>query len=346
MSESISTEENSTPEEGPASLREALTEAFNESVGESTPEPDVTDIEPTVDEPQVNTSESQEAEDEPSEDLSQGEPEVIPAPQHWSDADREMFDSIPVETQQYLLKREEQYEQGIQSKSEELNPLLEAFGSYDQMLALRGVDKPTAIRTWAAAQAALDQDPLNGIKMLIETYGGEVEQQLRSHYGLGTEADDVYADPEVTKLRADLAEQKRQQSLSQMHYAQQRNAEAGETVRLFKEQKNDDGELTYPHFDEAQTMMRVLLQSGTAPDLETAYKEAIWSVPEYREAYAKDVQSRTDKEQSNKRTIAAAKAKKTATAVRGNGSKPPPQQLKATLRDDLKSVWDDSLTGD
>lgn len=345
-------EETSTPEdEGPASLREALRESFAED-RESTDEPstagEVIDLHPTDDDPELDPSTEQEAAADPSEDLSQGEPEVIPAPEHWSDEDKATFEELPSAAQTYLLKRETQYEQGIQSKSDELRPLQEAFGPYANMMQMRGIDAPTAVRTWVAAQSALDADPVNGLDMLIQSYGPEVKSALMAHFGQTEEYADseLEVDPEVQNLRAQLDLQKRQGQQAQLQYKAFRDQEAMEQVRLFKEAVDDQGVALHPHFEGAQETMRALLAGGQVPDLETAYDQAKWSVPAFRDEAAKQEREQTTTEQTNKRAKAAEKAKRASTTVNGSGSKPPPTKTAATLHDDLSAAWSNSVRGE
>jgi hypothetical protein len=340
--------EISTPEdEGPASLHEALTEAFNENIGEEPTEEKVTDILPTEDEPELDTSDELEAEPESSEEQSQEEETVILAPEHWSDEDKATFTELPAQARTYLLKREKQYEQGIQSKSEELRPMQEAFGPYAEMMKMRGIDAPTAIRTWVAAQSALDTDPVNGLSMLIQSYGPEVKSALLRQFGAAEEqAFDDDTDPEVRQLREELNRQKRQGQQAQLQQQTYLEQQALEQVRQFKEAVDDDGNLLHPHFEQAQQTMRALLSSGQVPDIESAYEQAIWSVPEYRDEFAEQQRKAAEKEQTQKRAKAAEKAKKAGKTVQGNGSKPPPKKVNATLHEDLQAAWDNSVRGE
>jgi len=253
---------------------------------------------------------------------------------------------LPAPAQQYLLKRETQYEQGIQKKADELKPISEAFGQYEEILKLRGVDRPTAIRTWVAAQSALDQDPVAGIKMLIQTYGPDVAAKLQAEFGqTGAVDDGQYVDPDVKKLQNELAAQKQQNNLSQQQFAQARQQEALIAVKNFREEVDAKGELTHPYFEQAQTTMRALMAGGNTATLDEAYTQAVWSVAEYREAVSKQEASNIEKKAAEDRNVAAARAEKTATAVKGNGSKPPPQKVKATMHDDLAEAYEQSVRG-
>lgn len=348
MNENTSTE--TATEEGPQSLREALEQSFNESSAAESPEPESTDSVPTDDDAQPATDAAAEAEiTPPSEDDSQGDVDaVIQAPEHWPAEDRETFETLPSAARDYLLKREKQYEQGIQQKAEELKPIQEAFGPYRDILKMRGVDEATAIRTWSAAQQMLDTDPINGFKMLIQQFTPDVQSALMAEFGARDPADneDTYVDPEVRKLREERDTLRRQNAQSNTQHQQLRQQEALEQVRQFREEADADGKPLHPHFDQVQNDMRALLAAGTVPDLQAAYEKAVWALPEYRDEIATQQRKEVEREEAKRRESAAAKAKKTAKAVHGKNSVPPPPPKVATLRDDLRETWNQSVQGE
>lgn len=351
MSENTSTE-NPTEDAGPQSLREALQESFNELRAVETTEPESTDAEPTELDAHPSTDEVQEAEYEvPSEAEAQGDDdEVIHAPEHWSAEDRETFEGLPSAAQQYLLKREKQYEQGIQQKAEELKPLKEAFGPYRDILKMRGVDEATAVRTWVAAQQMLDTDPVNGFRTLIQQFTPDVQRAITAQFGVtesaDSEGDDYGSDPEVQKLRNELSQLKRQNSQQNTQYQQLRQQEALEQVRQFREAVGEDGKPLHPHFDEVSDEMRAYLSAGVVPDLKAAYERAVWSLPAYREEFAAKQRQDAEREAARRREEAAKKAKKTAKAVNGKGSVPPPAPKQRTLRDELAEAYKQSVRGE
>jgi hypothetical protein len=347
MNEAISTENDT--ESGPQSLREALEQSFNESSAAEPTELESTEPTPIDDDAQPATDVDVEAElSPPSEDDSQGDEEtVIQAPEHWPAEDREAFVTLPSAAQEYLLKREKQYEQGIQQKAEELKPMQEAFGPYRDILKMRGVDEATAIRTWAAAQQMLDTDPINGFKMLIQQFTPDVQSALMAEFGAGEPADDgAYVDPEVKRLREERDALRRQNAQSNAQQQQLQQQEALEQVRRFREETGDDGKPLYPHFDKVSNDMRALLAAGSVPDLKTAYEKAVWALPEYRDEIAAQQRKDVEREAAKRREDAAAKAKKTAKSVNGKSSVPPPPAKVATLRDELLDTWNQSVNGE
>lgn len=350
--------ESSTPKEGPASLREALSQSFEDfDKDEASKAAAVNDGDPTDDSQLVTDDDPEAAAAAPSEDDaddssddSQGDDDtVIQAPEHWSAEDQAAFNGMPREAQEYVLRREKQYEQGIQSKSEELKPLREAFGPYRDILKMRGVDEATAIRTWVAAQSALDTDPVNGLKMLISQFAPEVQSAVLAEFGRQASASDDDSDnfdtTEINKLRRELNQTKQYSQQLKTEHEVARQQEALKQVQDFREAKDDAGNLLHPFFEDAQGAMRGLLLSGEASTLEDAYEKAVWSVPGYREHVAKQQEASIKDAERRKREEAAARAKKTAKAVNGKGNVPPKPPKKGTLRDDLASAWDESVRG-
>jgi regulator of replication initiation timing len=352
MNEDISTPTNG---EGPSSLREALVEEFKKAAAEpeESAEDIVTDDIPTDNEDDaaaLETSEQYEAEDESTEEESLDDESVIQAPEHWSDEYKEAFQELPRAAQDAWLKREKEYEQGISKKSEELKTIEEAFKPYDQMLQMRGMDRATAIRTWIAAQSALDTNPVEGLKMLIQTMGPEVQAALAAEYGLtgdGVGDDGLEIETAETRaLKKQLEDQKRQNQQLSMQQQTLAQRQALAEVQQFKDEKDADGNLLRPHFDLVRDHMTALFKSGYCNDLQTAYDKAVWSLPEYRQEITEKEREAARKEEEAKRRKAAANAKKKAGNVKGSGSKPPPQSAPKTLRDDLLENYRASLRGE
>lgn len=350
MSENISTAETSSQEDGPASLREALEESFQELSAEESTEPESTESAPTDEEARPDDDAAAEALDaEPSEEQSQGnEQEVILAPEHWSAEDRAVFDELPSAARQAWLRREKEYEQGIQKKAEESKPLLEAIGPYRDFLKMRGIDEPTAIRTWVAAQQALDADPVNGLKLLIQQYGPQVRAALEAEFGHHGEPKDSneYSDPEVERLRQELNSVRGQNRQIETQFQQERQQQAYQQVQAFRDEQDESGNLLHPYFDDVQDKMRGLLLSGSAQDLNEAYEQAIWTNPKYRDEFAQQQRDAVKREEAKRREEAAKKAKKTATSVKGKSSVPPPPAKNRTMRDDLAEAYEASIRGE
>jgi hypothetical protein len=346
MSEDNASDDNSTPE-GPATLRDALTEAFREAAEKET---DAT-AQPNDAEPELDTSDDDQAEEDSSDAQAQEDTDVITAPEHWSDEDQATFNELPRDAQSYLLKREKQYEKGIREKSEALKQYEEAMKPYESSLSMRGIDKTQAINSWVRAQSMLDANPVDGLKMLIDSYGQDVATKLLQKFDTtpmadNTDSDTQWTDPEVKKLKEQLQEVQNQNLQITNNAEAQRQQEAQKMVQEFSAAVDDDGKLIHPHFEKVQPMMQAMLYSGAASDLEDAYKQAIWTVPEYRDEFTEQQQKQAQAKAAKEREKAAVKAKKTAASVNGKASKPPPPDRPRTLREDLRAAWEQSIRGE
>lgn len=326
-----------SPSEGPGSLREALLEEFRASAQQPESTDDGNDVEV-----QPEASTEPEANETSSED-TQDESEVIQAPEHWSDEGKAIFTELPAPARQYLLEREKQYEQGIQKKSEAIKQYEEALKPFESMLKMRGLDGPTAVRFWANAQAQLDAAPEQALRALAKTYGITLPDASTQQVA---EDEGAYTDPEVKKLQNELKalrEQNQQIALSQRSAAQQN---AIEQVRQFREAVGENGKPLHPYFEQVQTHMQALIANGVAEDLQSAYEQAVWSIPEFRDQALKTAKTEAEQAEANKRAAAAEAAKKAGKSVNGKASKPPPPPKQATLRDDLKAAFEQSLRGE
>lgn len=348
LSKSETSEKSSDSTEGPVTLRDALAEAFQES---QAAEP--TDGEPTGDPQPDDDAELTASTDEADEpESSEGQPQdddesVIQAPEHWSDEAKAVFQELPRKAQDVWLKREREYDQGIQQKAEQLKPIEEAFAPIDDLLKARGADRATAIRAWAAAQQMLDSDPVNGLQTLIRNYGPDVEAKLREALGQTPDDDDEsFSDPQITRMKQQLEKQKRETDSVSQQYQQLQQQQAQQQVIDFRDAKDEAGKPLHPYFEQAMPHMQALLNSGQSDSLQDAYEKSIWLLPEYREQFTKEQQEAAAKAEKQRRAKAAEKAKKASTSVNGKASVPPPPPGKATLRDDLIDAYKRSQQGE
>lgn len=343
MSENTSSEK-STPA-GPASLKDALRESFQELSGEEPTAPVVTDDEPTDDDTQLASSDEKEAYESPSEGEPEGDDEQVIPPEHWSAEDKATFEGLPRQAQDYLLKREKQYEQGIQAKSEQLKTIEEAIAPYDQVLKLRGVDRGTAIKSWVAAQQMLDQDPVRGIKMLIQTFGHDVADKISREIGQGEPRRRDYSKYEPDTLE-ELESLKRDNQNLIERQQRQMQEEAMRKVQEFVQAKDAEGNLKHPQFEQVKPTMQAFLNSGAATDLEDAYSMAVRTLPDYEKQIAEKARKEAEAELKKRREAAAVQAKKAAKAVNGRSTKPPSAPTPKSMKDDLLEAWDQSLRGE
>lgn len=251
-----------------------------------------------------------------------------------------MFDSLSGDAQQYLLRRDKEYAQGIQEKSERLAEFDKVFEPYEPFLAMRGITRSQALQMWVSAQQALDANPEAALRQMASGYGVNLGAPEKTGAADPLDDDEFnVASQNVEQHKSDLSEEARNLQL-------QRQAWAAQEIQRFRDEKDDAGNLVHPHFDAAIQTMQGFLATGQAVNLEDAYTKAVWTIPEFREQHEASLLEASKKEDADKRKDAADKAKKTAKSVQGSGSKPPPPKKQATLRDDLSQAYDDSVRGE
>ena len=138
--------------------------------------------EETVEEPVEETAEAEgekeevKALDDEEETTDAGEEvETAAAPEHWSAADKERFESLGDDHKSWFLDIRKSLETGYQSKFEEVaeyrkerQALDGLFQPHDEELALQGTDRVGAIRQLLAAHRSLQSRPGETIAWLAQ----------------------------------------------------------------------------------------------------------------------------------------------------------------------------------
>lgn len=283
-------------------------------------------------------AESEEAEDDPH----------IEAPQHWSAEDRETFASLDKSGQKFLLRRHKDMEADYTRRAQEVAEVRKALDPYRSFLESNGISDGDAIRRLVNAQQTLERDPVNATAWLANQYVQDPNDArtlitaLAQRHGidLGLDFDsEEQANPEVQNLRQELNQIR--QSLTQREQSEQQAAQQSvqQQIASFRDAKDEQGNPKHPHFDKVRAHMGSLMSSGAAQDMDSAYEQAVWAVPELRADLLK-AQTEQQKKQSevDKRKRAAAAKKKALPASKGSGT-----QAKAepkSLSDDLNANWD------
>lgn len=314
-------------------LSEALAAEFDKQTAE-TPENEVEEtIEATAEETEVVEESSEEAE----------VTEVSP-PEHWSEEDQAIFMELDERGREFALSREKQFDRGIEEKSNELKTYREAFEPYKHLIP-PGMSEAQVVQQLLNAQALLQRNPQEGIRWLMQSYGVDEKQFAPTEAPTTTNVDDVYVDPQVKELqdRIDALTSDSEQKAQQAEIDRQ-NAMLAEIAR-FRDETDDDGNLTHPQFNNVYGVMAGLLQSGSAKDMQEAYDKAVWAVPEYRESEVeRKAREFAEKQLAEKQADAekAAKASKTVTGKKSAKTAP----KEKTLKDSLSENYEKSIRGE
>jgi len=223
----------------------------------------------------------------------------IAPPEHWSAEHKAAFQALQPEAQAFVMQRYQDMERGYQEKStalagerrrhETLAPVLNPIR--DQAQAW-GISEGEVIHRLWSAHTALQADPAKAMQAIARSYGIDL-QQLVAPQGAQPAATDPEAEqhPIVVELRSQIAELQKQIGGVTTHITQgaklaeqSMRREANDLTAKFASEKDEAGQPRYPHFEAVRADMAILVQTGRAPDLATAYDMAVHLNPETRKA--------------------------------------------------------------
>ncbi len=313
---------------------QTLSEALAAEFDKQTAEPEVEEITEEV---------VEAASDEPVEAEETPEVTEVSPPEHWSEEDQTIFMELDERGRNFALSREKQFDKGIEEKSNELKTYREVFEPYKDVIP-PGMTEPQMIQNLLNAQAYLQRNPTEAIKWLMQSYGVDEKQFAPTETPVTTE-DDPYVDPQVKALqeRIDALTSDSEQKAQQAEVDRQ-NAMLAEIAR-FRDETDEDGNPTHPHFNNVYGVMAGLLQSGSAKDMQEAYDKAVWAAPEYRETEVEQKARELAEKQLAEKQAEAEKAAKAGKTVKGKKSaKTAPKEN--TLSDDLSENYEKSIRGE
>lgn len=332
-------------ESQPTTLEDELRAAF--AAAEATdevPEEDVT--EPPADDDEGDDSDAPETEDdseeepEPDEDSDTpdeedgDEPgEAITPPSHWSEGDKEVFNSAPADIQKWMLRRHKEMEADYTRKTTEIAPLRKALEPFRGEMERLGMNEAQAMQhiTGAAQQLwgyqqQLQQNPKAVIQAIAQAYGVDLG-------GAAKPDDGQYVDPEIRRLSEQVTNLVTERQQERQLTAQQQQQEVNRTLAAFAE--------NHPHFDSLKVTMGVLMEAayrqGKQMTLEQAYEDAQWSHPEIREKILAEKQAEKERKAREERKAKAKQARAAGRSLSTKQTPAPDAAAPTSLADDLRS---------
>ena len=239
------------------------------------------------------------------------------APKHWPEKRRETFAKMPPEVQAAWLEHDKDLQGGFTRKSQELSDkarLADSVkGLFDettkQQMAQAGIDEVGTVRYLLDLQRKATSDPVGYAKWFMQNAGITPEHlgfpQTKQPAQEVAEQDPLAAllnpqpDPRVKQLEAELAALRGdvtgmktagERAIQAQLTRQQQALES--TIGSFRTAIDDHGLPQYPHFDQVQKHMGVLMDAD--PDLVTmadgpeklklAYDMAVHARPDLRQS--------------------------------------------------------------
>lgn len=320
--------------EGSSSLRDDIAAALSAGSVEEKEDP-----EEKVEQEPAATEEKAHEQEEKASDETEQQPKRK-APQSWKQDMKEHFDTLDPSVQDEILRREADYNKGIQRYAES--------AKYAETI------KP-AIDKWQPYLAQLDVPPAQAFDVLIQAeYNlrhGSPEQKtgafLKLAHDYGIDLGQVAAiaqgqaqpqvDPNINQafkrvqqleeyIRTQQFEKKQQLEQSQ----QKEQTELQSQIEKFSSDPN------HPHFEQVREDMAKLLQAGYAETLDDAYEKAIWARGDIRSTLLKDSEAKRIQEKAK----VAGKAKAKAVSVKGSPSGAAVPVANASIRDDLVAAFE------
>lgn len=271
----------------------------------------------------------------------------VEAPAHWPAADRELFAKQAPEAKQWLLGRYKAMEADYTKKTQELGgmrrmkeTLDEVFAPFRDQMQMNGVDEAMAIRQLVGAHAFLQRDPNAAIQKLAEQYGINLKAIVEGNAA----ADPAGESPVVKGLREQVAKLTDQIAKVTGHQGEQQLHARLNEVTQFAEEKDAQGNLKRPHFDDVApvvaTMIRAAKTEGKALTLQEAYDSAVWANPQTRAKVlaAQDAQRRAKEEEDRKAKANA--ARKAGFEVKGEGAATSVVAKNDSIEASLEAAWD------
>jgi len=312
-------DDSESAEEQKQSLRDQISNAL---IGDDNTEEKV---EETKEEEQPAEESEEQAEDsDEQEEVQQEEAkelEALKAPQHWPKDFSEQFDSWQPEVQHLFKERYDAMEsdytkktQGLAKYKKRNEALDEIYGPFRDDFQRAGMDDVAATRQLLAAHKYLREDPQQAIKWLAKSYGVDL-----TAVNDDTATEDEYADPQIKSLQQQVAQLS---GFIQNQQTQQQNMQQQSTQSLidqFAAEKDESGNVKYPHFEAVRNRMGALINTNDAQDLATAYDMAVYADPKLRQEMLDNYANK--KTQQTVKTDAVKKAKKAQrSTVRGSAT--------------------------
>jgi len=305
---------------------------------ETSPENDEDDsdnLDQLATEQEDDQSDSEDSEENPDNvEASENSTESkLEAPKNWSDDVKKVFDTLPVESQEFMIKRDKEMTSDYTKKTQDLAEQRKNIEALDKVLQparqniqATGIGEAEYISRLLNADQALRTNPKMALRQLAQGYGinlSSLEDESESWND---------PDPQYAQLL-----QQNQQIMAELNQFKQQNmqstvAQTEQTVEQFSTKTDADGNLLHPHFDKVRVKMGNLIDAGEAKGLDDAYAKAVRLDDDLYAEALKASQLSVKKQEDSKRKKAVEKARKVKPSASAN---PPKGSVKASDLDSL-----------
>lgn len=281
--------------------------------------------------------------------------EIIEAPKHWSKEDRELFAKQPRDAQEWLLARHKAMEGDNTRVSQQLaeqmkwrEPIEKIFEPYSELMKQHNLTPAAVLQNYINAEQQLTNDPVRGLLMLAQRYKVNPIDLVAAAEGGAFEMP-AQVDPALKALQDELATIRGDLQSRDRAAREEEARQMGVQISEFAESKGSDGQLLYPHIGNQQVrdMMSMLIGTGqvdvakaggVVPALKQAYEQAVYAIPETRQALVKSLVESQTKEAAEAQRRKVAKAKNVGVSVSGSSAMSAAPAVKGSVRSHLEAA--------
>jgi hypothetical protein len=267
-----------------------------------------------------------------SEAIATPATEPVDAPAHWPAEAKQMFARQTPEGRTFLLARDRELTADYTRKTQAIKPLADLDSHFGPIYARHGASTAQVAASLLNTHVALLQGTPQQKRQILTDVGRQ--------FGVDLSQPHQAEQPGEPAMQAVQSLQQQVQSFIQEQQARQAAEQDSRnlaTVQSFATTKNADGTPKYPHFDSVVEKMIGLIRGQLAPDLESAYSQAVALDPTLRAAEAK---AQADKKAKAEEARKLTEAKKKAASP--NLPKAPPSSRgdkPGNARETMEAVW-------
>lgn len=252
--------------------------------------------------------------------------------QHWRGEDKEVFARLPHEAQEFVLRKDREFQSDYTRKMQSVADLKHALDPVRQEIEQFGVTEGDAVRRLIGAHLMLRQDPAKGIRYVAEQYGVDL-----GNLGAAPAQEDSAVRSELDSIRQHLLAREQAAYVQRVQGYQREIEEVKKDAPFFEELEPD-----------MERIARAYVNSGEQPpDVRSLYDQAAWANPAVRAKLLKHQQATEAKNRIETEKARVRKAKKAASAtVRSTTTGEEKAKSKPqTLRDMIEAQMDQAEQG-
>lgn len=269
-------------------------------------------------------------------EVKQDEPVVRPAPKTWKPEVAEKWASLDPAVQDEILRREEDIFRGIETYKAEaavaqefkaiIQPYLPLYQQY-------GMDPRQHIGSLIQMHSVMLQGTPEQKAQLLDGLARQFNIQSRA------QEDQAYIDPELDKVKSELATLRQEQARYAQEAQQTKIAEVSRSIEAFAADPKN------VYFNELVNDIAALFEAKVVKTLPEAYEKALWANPVTRAKLQAELERKAKEAAAAEQQTKAEQAKRATAANLNQRSRPVGGTVKAaSLEETLGDAYDEIMS--